>query len=138
MGFQSSSFRQFPGVLPGDGFCAGLILSVLLKWISHLFSLRLDVCDREVLEFENSVHFGQNDYSRSVSNAFQLAHRLQCKRSLEKLFSPNIHIVDIAAEHQKFCSTNLLLLHLLANRALRISVLLLALLYGWKLLPPWK
>lgn len=93
-------------MLPGNGSVLVLltqILSVLLKWISHLFSLHLDVCDRETLGFENSVNFGQNVYSRSVPNAFQLANGVQCKGSLEKLLSPNTHIVDIAAEHQKFC-----------------------------------
>ena len=57
----SRSKKVYPGVLPGDGSVLALctqIVSVLLKWISHLFSLRFDACNREVLGFVNTVPFG--------------------------------------------------------------------------------
>lgn len=79
----SSSEKVYPGVLPGHGAVRALLTqigTVVLKSISHLFSLHFDACDREVLGFVNLVPFGQKVYSRSVPNAFQLANGLQCKR----------------------------------------------------------
>lgn len=67
-------------------------VSVLLKWVSCLFSLHFDACDWEVLQYVNSVPFGQNVYSRRVPHAFQLANGLQFKKSPERTFSLQTYI----------------------------------------------
>jgi len=69
--FRAVEFQVYPGVLPQSVLTLqAWIVSVLFQRISHLFSLRFDACDREVLVCVNSIPFAQNVYPRNVPTAF--------------------------------------------------------------------